>query len=101
MISFLVEKIQPPNKNSFSGEEIKITLFYVFQLLKHIYDNIITYYDIIFYFFLVLAMINENSDFPDWNTFEFITEKVGRRGPSKDECIQYYNQKLVFYLNYS
>ena len=29
------------------------------------------------------------SDFPDWNIFEFITEKVGRRGPSKEECIEY------------
>ena len=33
------------------------------------------------------------SDFPDWDIFEFITEKIGRRGPSKEECIQYYNQK--------
>ena len=97
MVSFLVEKIQPPNDNCFSGEEIKISLFFLFFSYEW------QYYNIIFYFFLVLAIINglENSNFPDWNTFEFITEKVGRRGPSKDECIQYYNQKLVFYLNYS
>ena len=31
---------------------------------------------------------------PDWNSFEFITTKIGRRGPSKEEC-QYYNKKLV------
>ena len=36
--------------------------------------------------------------FPDWNSFEFITEKEGRRGPSKEECIKYYNDKLVFNL---
>ena len=33
------------------------------------------------------------SDFPEWEIFEFITKKLGRRGPSKDECIEYYNQK--------
>ena len=35
----------------------------------------------------------QSSDFPDWNIFEFITKKIGRRGPSKKECIEYYNQK--------
>ena len=43
----------------------------------------------------------KNLDFPDWDIFEFITEKIGRRGPSKDECIKYYNQKLVFYFQIS
>ena len=38
----------------------------------------------------------QSSDFPDWNIFEFLTKKEGHRGPSKQECIQYYNQKLVF-----
>ena len=37
----------------------------------------------------------ENLNFPDWNIFEFITRKEGRRGPSKEECIEYYNHKLV------
>ena len=37
----------------------------------------------------------ENLNFPDWDIFEFITKKNGRRGPSKQECIQYYNQKSV------
>ena len=32
---------------------------------------------------------------PNWDDFEFITKKSGRRGPSKEECIEYYNQKLV------
>ena len=45
----------------------------------------------------------ENLNFPDWNIFEFITRKEGRREPSKEECIEYYNHKLVFrqlfYLN--
>ena len=43
----------------------------------------------------------ENLHFPDWDIFEFVTEKEGRRGPSKQECIQHYNQKLVFYLEIS
>ena len=29
----------------------------------------------------------------DWDVFEFITEKIGRRGPSKKECIEYYTDK--------
>ena len=37
----------------------------------------------------------ENLKFPDWNIFEFITRKGGRRGPSKEECIEYYSHKLV------
>ena len=51
----------------------------------------------------VRASAVENLNFPDLNIFEFITKKEGRRGPSKEECIKYYNQKLVtsqlFYLN--
>ena len=35
----------------------------------------------------------QRSDFPDWNIFEFITKKSGRRGPSKKECMEYYNRK--------
>ena len=35
----------------------------------------------------------ENLNFPDWDIFEFITKKVGRRGPSKEQCIGYYNNK--------
>ena len=45
----------------------------------------------------------ENLNFPDWNIFKFITKKEGRRGPSKEECIEYYKNTLVFsqvfYLN--
>ena len=42
----------------------------------------------------------ENLNVPYWNIFEFITEKRGRCGPSKEECIQYYNKKLdLFYWN--
>ena len=37
----------------------------------------------------------ENLNFPDWNIFEFITRKEGRRGPSKEECIEYYSHRLV------
>ena len=51
----------------------------------------------------IKASAFENVNFPDWNIFEFITKKIGRRGPSKEECIKYYNQKLVtrqlFYSN--
>ena len=41
----------------------------------------------------MMKFIVENFDFPKWDTFEFITGKTGRRGPSKEECIGYYNQK--------
>ena len=34
----------------------------------------------------------ENLNLPDWDIFEFITKKNGRRGPSKEECIEYYKQ---------
>ena len=56
----------------------------------------------IFYVFLVQVSTFEleSSDFPDWDIFEFITKKVGRRGPSKAECLEYYKQKLVFHKNY-
>ena len=37
-----------------------------------------------------------NVSFPDWDIFEFITKKEGRRGPSKQECIAYYYDKYVF-----
>ena len=40
-----------------------------------------------------MKFIVENFNFPNWDTFEFITEKTGRRGPSKEECVGYYNQK--------
>ena len=29
----------------------------------------------------------------EWTKFEFITEKIGAYGPSKDDCIQYYIEK--------
>ena len=48
----------------------------------------------------VLRTEVENLNFPEWDIFEFVTEKIGRRGPSKQECIQYYSQKLEFYFNY-
>ena len=32
-------------------------------------------------------------EFVEWTEFEFITEKEGAYGPSKDECIQYYIEK--------
>ena len=37
----------------------------------------------------------EDLDFSDLKKFEFITRKTGRRGPTKEECIKYYNQKFV------
>jgi len=43
----------------------------------------------------------ENLNSPDWNFFEFITENIGRCGPSKEECIQYYNQKYTWITNSS
>ena len=48
--------------------------------------------------FLVENLSNSNLNLPDWDTFEFITEKTGRRGPSKEECIGYYKQRSVFHL---
>ena len=46
----------------------------------------------------MISFLEKNSDC-NWETFEFITKKDGRRGPSKEECIEYYNRKLVFDLN--
>ena len=34
-----------------------------------------------------------NIEFVEWREFEFVTKKIGRYGPSKDECIQYYIEK--------
>ena len=42
---------------------------------------------------MIVYLVEQLFDFPEWETFEFITEKSGRRGPSKEECIDYYNQK--------
>ena len=41
----------------------------------------------------MISYIDKNLDVPDWDIFEFITKKLGRRGPSKEECISYYEQK--------
>ena len=43
----------------------------------------------------MISFIVKNLDVPNhnWETFEFITKKSGRRGPSSGECIEYYNQK--------
>ena len=56
----------------------------------------------LFYVFLVQLSTSElqSSDLPDWDIFEFITKKFGRRGPTKAECLEYYKQKLVFHVNY-
>ena len=35
----------------------------------------------------------QSSHLTDWTFFEFITKKHGRRGPSKEECISYYEPK--------
>ena len=40
----------------------------------------------------MVSFVVENLNF-DWDIFEFITEKTGRRGPSKEQCLEYYNQK--------
>ena len=39
----------------------------------------------------MVSFVVENLNF-DWNIFEFITEKRGRRGSSKEECLKYYEQ---------
>ena len=41
----------------------------------------------------MISYIDKNLDVPDWDIFEFITKKLGRRGPSKEECISYYEPK--------
>ena len=46
----------------------------------------------------MVSFVVENLNF-DWDVFEFITEKRGRRGPSKEECLKYYDQKLVVLLD--
>ena len=35
----------------------------------------------------------QNFNFPNWNVFEFVTNKEGAAGPTKDECIGYYRTK--------
>ena len=42
---------------------------------------------------LALRTGHENLNFPEWDIFEFMTRKRGRRGPSIEECIGYYNEK--------
>ena len=39
----------------------------------------------------MVSFVVKNLHF-DWDIFEFITEKRGRRGPSKEECLKYYDQ---------
>ena len=41
----------------------------------------------------MISFLDKTLNLPDWDIFEFITTKSGRRGPSKEECIEYYNQK--------
>ena len=43
----------------------------------------------------MISVVVEDLDFSYLKNFEFVTEKLGRRGPTKEECIVYYNQKLV------
>ena len=32
-------------------------------------------------------------EFPKWDSFEFITKKKGATGPTKFECLDYYQEK--------
>ena len=43
----------------------------------------------------MISTLEKDLDFFYLDNFKFITEKFGRRGPSKEECIKYYNEKLV------
>ena len=45
----------------------------------------------------MISTVVDDLDFSYLKNFEFITKKIGRRGPTKDECIEYYNQKLVLF----
>ena len=45
----------------------------------------------------MISTVVEDLDFSYLKNFEFITKKIGRRGPTKEECIEYYNQKLVLF----
>ena len=45
----------------------------------------------------MISTVVEDLDFSNLKNFEFITKKSGRRGPTKEECIGYYNQKLVLF----
>ena len=69
MISFLLKNLQTQNINRDGAERLRK--------------------------YLIKTGIG-NLNYPDWYFFEFITKKAGRRGPSKKECIEYYNDKLVF-----
>ena len=92
MISYLVENLRPENSNSIPVEGL-VNLFPIFSLM---FEKDITILLLIFFYaFQVQALRTglENLNFPDWDIFEFITKKEGRRGPSKEECIEYYNQE--------
>ena len=41
----------------------------------------------------MISFLVENLNPYEWDIFEFVTKKEGRRGPSKEECIEYYNDK--------
>ena len=66
MISFLLKNLQTQNSNRDGAERLRK--------------------------YLIKTGI-KNVNYPHWNIFELITKKVGRRGPSKEECIEYYNEK--------
>ena len=91
MVSFLVKNIQSSKSNIISGGELK-KLFAVKDNFR------------IFIFDVFLVQVSTSgfgsSNLPEWDIFEFFTKKVGRRGPSKAEYLEYYNQKLIFHVNY-
>ena len=95
MISYLVENLRPGNSKSVP-EEGKENLFSIFFVFFDKDDNILLYKFFNSFKVQVLRTGLVNMNFPDWDIFEFITKKEGRRGPSKKECIGYYSDELVF-----
>ena len=40
-----------------------------------------------------LPLVMQNLNFPNWKVFEFVTRKTGAAGPTREECIGYYEPK--------
>ena len=41
----------------------------------------------------MISFLVENLNRYEWDIFELVTKKEGRRGPPKEECIEYYNDE--------
>ena len=53
------------------------------KLVQCMYDKVIDW--------STNAAILDRLNFGPWTTFEFVTMKAGAHGPTKEECLSYYN----------